>query len=112
MKNTIVSGLCFISILGQACPEKPDPVILSQEVENFQIIPETINISIGDAYQLGVKFISSYRGDKTVDWISSDELIAKVDEDGYLKAVKQGEANIIVASSNGKFAVCGVIVKD
>ncbi len=48
--------------------------------------------------------------DKTVTWSTSDPAIATVDDNGIVTAIKQGNAIITAASSNGIQAVCYVTV--
>lgn len=46
----------------------------------------------------------------TISWGSDNSEVATVDNDGFVTAVGIGEANITVATSNGKTATCHVIV--
>ena len=48
--------------------------------------------------------------DKTITWSSSDEKIARVDQNGTVTAVNHGTAKITAKTSNGKTAECEVRV--
>lgn len=49
-------------------------------------------------------------GDKSLIWVSSDEKVATVDQNGTVTGVKAGRADITVKAANDKSAVCKVTV--
>lgn len=52
----------------------------------------------------------SNAGDKSLIWVSSDEKVAAVDQNGTVTGVKAGTADITVKAANDKSAVCKVTV--
>ena len=63
----------------------------------------------GETGQLSATVLPDNATDKTVTWISSDESVATVDQEGKVTAVKAGEA-IITAKAGDKEAQCKVVV--
>ncbi len=49
---------------------------------------------------------------ETVSWSSEDERVATVDENGFVRAVAEGETDIIAQSADGKTASAHVMVTD
>ena len=64
---------------------------------------------IGDTFRLTATVLPENATDKTIEWKSSDETIAKVDADGNVVTLKVGEAEII-ASCGDVTASCHVTV--
>ena len=56
----------------------------------------------GEGHALSVTINPSNATDKTLAWSSSNESVARVDENGYVTAVSAGTATITAASGNGK----------
>lgn len=68
-------------------------------------------IGIGDVVHLNVDVLPQDATNKKVSWISSDETVASVDDDGVITAVKPGIVEIVVVTEDGgKEAVCEVNV--
>ena len=60
---------------------------------------------------VGEKFILTVNGfDGEIVWISTDEKTARVDEYGYVQALKEGTATVF-AVFNGMYRSCSVIIK-
>lgn len=67
----------------------------------------------GDSFQLEATIIPSNADYKTLNWISSDSSVVKVDENGKLTALRKGTAVIKVVTTNGAFSAdCQVTVKE
>lgn len=65
----------------------------------------------GKIFRLKAKVTPSSLEDKTVTWKSSNENVAKVRDDGYMKAYNEGEATITcTCPSTGATATCKVTV--
>lgn len=67
-----------------------------------------LNLEVGDEYVLEA---TTNGNNKTINWDSSDESIATVDDNGKIVAVKNGSVTI-KASANGVEATCSVVVKE
>lgn len=68
-------------------------------------------ISIGSATQLTATVSPTTATDQNVVWTSSNNSVAIVNEDGLVKGLSVGSANI-TASAGGKSAVCAVTVTE
>lgn len=69
-----------------------------------------IELSVGASETLTATIAPS-GADDAVEWTTSDETVATVDENGKVTAVKAGTATITVTTKNGKTATCTVTVK-
>lgn len=69
-----------------------------------------IELSVGASETLTATIAPS-GADDAVEWTTSDESVATVDENGKVTAVKAGTATITVTTKNGKTAMCTVTVK-
>lgn len=69
-----------------------------------------IELSVGASETLTATIAPS-GADDAVEWTTSDESVATVDENGKVTAVKAGTATITVTTKNGKTATCTVTVK-
>ena len=87
-----------------ACTEKE-----TGEGVTVTVSRESIELEVGQSQKLIVSVDPADVADKTVEWKSSDEKVATV-EDGLVTAVAAGEATITV-TSNGKSDSCKVTVK-
>ncbi len=65
----------------------------------------------GDSAILTARVNPSEATDKVVSWTSSAPDVVSVDENGGLKALRQGKATV-TASCAGKYAFCQVTVRD
>lgn len=93
-----VSATCAVTGL----PVVAEEIVLSQteaEIELFKTL------------QLTATVLPEYVTDPTVEWSSSDEYVATVDEDGLVKAVGVGTATI-TATCGEASATCDVTVID
>ncbi len=93
-----ITDICTVTVI-----RKPDAIELSED---------SISIVEGADTQLSVTFLPDDVTEKEIEWFSSDENIAVVDENGKVTAVSKGEAEI-TAKSKAKedvFAKCAVTV--
>lgn len=64
----------------------------------------------GEEAKLTATVLPSNAQDRTLTWTSSDSKIASVDQNGKVKAIKAGSAQITATTANGKTATCLVSV--
>lgn len=83
-------------------------------VTEVQLNKETMDLMEGDEERLVVTVKPDDATDKSVVWESSNETVVTVDQDGLVKAVREGDAQITVTAKNGASASClvGVSKKD
>ena len=81
-------------------------------VASISLDKTSLELNAGDKQQLTATVSPSNATAKDVHWISSDESIAKVDEDGLVTAVAPGTATITAYGSSGVSASCTVTVKE
>jgi|GEM_PF-969054 len=86
-------------------------VTVNQPVTSVSLDKTTLAINAGDSEELNVTINPSDANDKSVVWISSNENIATVDENGVVTGVAKGSATITVTTNSGsKIATCQVTV--
>lgn len=99
--------------------------LVAAEVENYTVLgdgtqipalDEEINIDtggagVGDTIQL-TAFVDPYEADdKTVEWTSSDESVATVDDEGLVTLVANGSAQITATTNDGALtASCNITI--
>ena len=83
-------------------------------VTEVQLNKETMDLTEGDEARLVVTVKPDDATDKSVVWESGNETVVTVDQNGLVKAVREGDAMITVTAKNGVGASClvGVRKKD
>lgn len=83
-------------------------------VSDVQLNKEIMELMEGDEEKLVVTVKPDDATDKSVVWESSNETVVTVDQNGLVKAVREGDAQITVTAKNGVSASClvGVSKKD
>ena len=80
-------------------------------VSSISLSKTELSMLEGEWYTLTVTFNPSNATDKTVNWSTSNALVAKLIAPGKIEAGKPGTA-VITAECGGKIATCTVTVKD
>lgn len=100
LKNdTKVSAQCKINI---------DPA----KLENLTLKEKEKEVIQGESFTLTPVFIPEYATNKNITWSSSDEEIAKVDNNGNVTTINWGDCIIKATAEDGGFeAICKLAVK-
>lgn len=96
--SVVFSVLCLFGC-------KPETIA----VKEVSLDKVTAELSKGETLQLNVKINPEDAQYKTLEWSSSDNNIATVDQKGLVAAIEKGEA-IITVNVDGKTAECGLTV--
>ena len=64
----------------------------------------------GDTQTLKAEILPSNATDQDIEWSSDNDDVATVDQNGKVRAISNGKANIIAKAANGVKAVCAVMV--
>lgn len=75
-------------------------------VTEVQLNKEVMDLMEGDEEKLVVTVKPDDATDKSVVWESSNETVVTVDQNGLVKAVREGDAMITVTAKNGVSASC------
>ena len=75
-------------------------------VSEVQLNKEEMDLEEGDEVKLVVTVKPDDATDKSVVWESSNETVVTVDQEGLVKAVREGDAQITVTAKNGVSASC------
>lgn len=118
-KNGVIKGISFGSCVIIAKTEENNMYatlivkVIKDRVSGVTLSFEEIDMFKGDVKQV-VAFIEPYVAlNKKVKFVSSNEEIATVDENGYIKAVGVGQAIITVITEDGGYEdTCIVNCKD
>ena len=93
-------GICFVTVAA--------PIV---HVTGVDIDKEEMFLSVGEAGQITAEVSPPDATDRSVTWLSSDELVATVDGNGLVTAVGAGMAAIFVKTVDGNFVeLCIVTV--
>ena len=84
-------------------PVNPTSITLNQKTATGQV---------GATKQLTASVEPSDADDKTVNWKSSADDVAKVDDTGLVTLVTAGHATITATTTNGLEATCAVTVSE
>ena len=92
-----------------SCKKDKEPTKIP--VTGVNLNKTSIDLKVGDDFQLLASVLPEDATDKRVTWDSDNESIATVDDNGLVKAVKVGKARISVYTQDGDFTkVCEVTV--
>ena len=98
------TATCEITVL----PEEPEPEVIN--VENVTLNSQNEELKIGDTVTLVATITPSNATNKNVTWSSDNTNVATVNN-GVVRAVGEGKANITVTTVDGnKTAVCEITV--
>lgn len=91
-----------------------DPMVVGevQKAEVIELNHTEIELSLNETITLVAVVLPEDAVDRSVTWSSSDYYVAKVDENGVVRAAGYGSAIITAAASNGVTATCRVTVMD
>ena len=82
-------------------------------VTDVKLDKSSLELKKGEKGALTATVLPEDATNKSVTWTSSDEKVATVDQNGNVKAVSEGTADITVTTADGsKKATCKVVVKD
>lgn len=70
-----------------------------QPVESINVTPKSLNLKAGESSQLSASVLPANANDKSVAWISEDENIVKVNQEGNVTAVTNGKTKIFAISN-------------
>lgn len=112
MKMRLLTGLAIalgVVLAINSCKKDKEPTKIP--VTGVSLNKTSIDLKIGDDFQLLASVLPEDATDKRVTWDSDDESVATVDDKGLVKAVKVGKAKISVYTHDGDFTkVCEVTV--
>ncbi|MBR3990057.1 MAG: Ig-like domain-containing protein, partial [Bacteroidales bacterium] len=78
-------------------------------VSSISLDKANVTVTEGESFRLVASVMPENATDKTVNWSSSDETLASVDQNGYVKALAAGVASI-TAQAGDKTASCTVTI--
>ena len=105
-KSTITVTAIDLSLNAQ-CEITVNPI----ETTSITISPKDKEMNIGEELILTVTFTPENATYKDIEWSSSDSNIATVDNNGKVKAIKEGECSIYAKTKDEKTAECKIVVK-
>ncbi len=71
-------------------------------VQTLSLEPADISLSAGDEFQFDIIIVPSDATDQRIEWESTEPAVASIDEDGTVRALKEGAARIIGRSMQDK----------
>ncbi len=72
----------------------------------------SLTLKVGSGQKLNATVLPSKASNKILSFVSNDDTIATVSQDGTITGVKKGTCIITASTVNGKTAACKVIVKE
>ncbi len=88
-------------------------VYVREILEEIVMKEKEVTLNKGETKTLEIKFTPEKATFKDVDWFTSDESVATVDENGNVTAVGEGSADIFAIALDGNFkTTCKLTVKD
>ena len=92
--------------VGEKINSEIEKIILSTEIEDFA------NLEENQTFKIKVDTIPKKILNRNFEYISSDENIAVVDENGLVKILKKGNVEITVRANNGKYSKLYIYMMD
>lgn len=105
-----LTASCKIKVEQKESVEPPVEEVVP--VTGVSLMPSSLELVIGETYQLEFEITPVNASDPSVIWHSEDESVAVVDQMGEVRALRGGETLIVVTTNDGKYeASCEVIVQ-
>lgn len=86
-------------------------VLVTQPVTRISVTPSAKKVAVGETVTLTAEILPENATIKNVTWISEDESIATVDENGVVTALKKGTARFKVKAEDGSKTRASVSVQ-
>ena len=86
--------------------------IEAESVSVSSSIPSDQTVYIGDSFELSASITPENVDDPSIVWSSSDEEIATVDQNGFVKTLSEGEVTIYAKAANGVIGEMTLAVKE
>ena len=87
-------------------------VLVREPVSGVKLKDRKETMKVGETFQLEAKVSPKDATVSTVKWYTTNDAVAKVDEDGLITAVGKGEANVyVVTDDNAYKSTCKVTVE-
>lgn len=83
------------------CTVNVVPAVVKVEYVRITSYPSSQQMNVGDTFKFGATVYPENADDKTVTWTSSAPAVLSVDDEGNVKALAAGTADIIVTSTDG-----------
>ncbi|MCH5227257.1 MAG: leucine-rich repeat protein [Muribaculaceae bacterium] len=109
--TAVSAGTAIITVTCGEVSSTCEVIVTKQVIEPLQIVLnlESTELKVGETLQLEGTVLPENTTDKTVIWSSSDESVAIVSEDGFVKAISAGTV-IITAACGEVSAECAITV--
>lgn len=108
-------GQCTITVTTKDGTNLSDNCIVRvpQYVEYISLNENNLNLTEGSTYTLIATIHPNNAEDTSIEWSSSDPEYVTVDQNGLVRAIKEGSATITAASGSSQdiFAICNVNVR-
>jgi uncharacterized protein YjdB len=85
--------------------------VTDAQVTAISIPNATASISVNQTYSIQPLLTPVFAVDKTIAWASSDPSVASVNNNGSIKGLKTGTADITATTKNGLLVRCTLTVK-
>lgn len=100
------------TVCGEVYLTRSIPALREVPVESIAVVPSAAELFVGDTLPLTFTFAPAEATNPTVTFISTDRLVATVDEEGVVRALTPGRAVIRCADGQGNAAgSCVVTVR-
>ena len=101
----ITAAVLFVSAISSC--NKGDSV----SVTGITLDPSSVILEVGESIRLTASVTPDDADNPAFNWNSGNNAVAKVDKDGYVTAVEEGDTEITVTTQDGKFTQsCSVTV--
>lgn len=110
MRRRFIAGIAFSLVLPVFFSCETKKVEQDIAVSSVSVLPETIEMEIGETKKLNATILPSNATDKSIRWTSANPSVATVSQEGDVSAVSDGTSSI-TASCGGKTGTCSVTVK-
>ena len=92
---------------------KYNDVFENEEDSYISFNSQSITIEEGESYQLFAEVHPNNAFDQKINWVSKNEQMVSVDENGYIIAKSIGTTSIIASLQNGRYAECQIkVIRD
>lgn len=88
-------------------------VFVVEPVERVLVSPREVSLKVGETVSLTAEITPKRATIKDVFWVSLDESVVAVDENGVIAAMKPGQAQVLAVSVSGRYkSTCTVTVTE